>query len=207
MERLLASCGGLWSTPSNPGTLLVDLLSDDKEYITVEEEMQNSIREHRDNGHAGGIFSRYNIVRVCGTISLCIQVYLSFFILFFRFRRFKIVNYGRDIIIDGRKWPKKITTKRARECYFMVHPLSMPLSRRVSTKGMPTSVVCLEREYILLNIPPKVISMFMVQVVELDVLHIRIEVVILVIGKHVPLCLLYVSLRVSNLRFSQSKIK
>lgn len=64
MERLLASCGGLWSTPSNPGTLLVDLLSDDKEYITVEEEMQNSIREHRDNGHAGGIFSRYNIVRV-----------------------------------------------------------------------------------------------------------------------------------------------
>lgn len=64
MERLLANCGGLWSTPSNPGTLLVDLLSDDKEYITVEEEMQNSVREHRDNGHAGGIFSRYNIVRV-----------------------------------------------------------------------------------------------------------------------------------------------
>lgn len=65
MERLMASCGGLWSTPSNPGTLLVDLLADDKEFIAVEEEMQNSIREHRDNGHAGGIFSRYNIVRVC----------------------------------------------------------------------------------------------------------------------------------------------
>ncbi|KAJ8981566.1 hypothetical protein NQ317_009826 [Molorchus minor] len=64
MERLVASCGGLWSTPSNPGTLLVDLLTDDKEFITVEEEMQNSIREHRDNGHAGGIFSRYNIVRI-----------------------------------------------------------------------------------------------------------------------------------------------
>ncbi|XP_049821633.1 poly [ADP-ribose] polymerase tankyrase isoform X3 [Aethina tumida] len=64
MERLVASCGGLWSTPSNPGTLLVDLLADDKEFITVEEEMQNSIREHRDNGHAGGVFSRYNIVRI-----------------------------------------------------------------------------------------------------------------------------------------------
>ncbi|XP_056631369.1 poly [ADP-ribose] polymerase tankyrase isoform X2 [Diorhabda sublineata] len=64
MERLVASCGGLWTSPSNPGTLLVDLLSDDKEFITVEEEMQNSIREHRDNGHAGGIFSRYNIIRI-----------------------------------------------------------------------------------------------------------------------------------------------
>ncbi|KAJ8920433.1 hypothetical protein NQ315_005301 [Exocentrus adspersus] len=64
MERLVASCSGLWSTPSNPGTLLVDLLADDKEFITVEEEMQNGIREHRDNGHAGGIFSRYNIVRI-----------------------------------------------------------------------------------------------------------------------------------------------
>lgn len=64
MERLVANCGGLWSTPTNPGTLLVDLLADDKEFITVEEEMQNSIREHRDNGHAGGVFTRYNIVRV-----------------------------------------------------------------------------------------------------------------------------------------------
>ncbi|XP_076257576.1 tankyrase isoform X2 [Rhynchophorus ferrugineus] len=64
MERLVASCGGLWSTPTNPGTLLVDLLADDKEFITVEEEMQNSIREHRDNGHAGGVFARYNIVRI-----------------------------------------------------------------------------------------------------------------------------------------------
>ncbi|VEN57461.1 unnamed protein product [Callosobruchus maculatus] len=64
MERLVANSGGLWSTPSNPGTLLVDLLADDKEYITVEDEMQNGIREHRDNGHAGGVFTRYNIVRI-----------------------------------------------------------------------------------------------------------------------------------------------
>ncbi|XP_019773681.1 poly [ADP-ribose] polymerase tankyrase [Dendroctonus ponderosae] len=64
MERLVANCGDLWTTPTNPGTLLVDLVPDDKEYITVEEEMQNSIREHRDNGHAGGVFTRYNIVRI-----------------------------------------------------------------------------------------------------------------------------------------------
>jgi hypothetical protein len=50
--------------PSNPGTLLVDLLSEDKEFMAVEEEMQSTIREHRDNGHSGGIFCRYNIVRV-----------------------------------------------------------------------------------------------------------------------------------------------
>lgn len=64
IERFMLSCGSSWTTPSNPGTLLVDLLGDDKEFIAVEEEMQNTIREHRDNGHAGGIFSRYNIVRI-----------------------------------------------------------------------------------------------------------------------------------------------
>lgn len=63
-ERLVSGFGGLWNAQSNNGTLLVDLLSDDKEYFTVEEEMQNSIREHKDNGHAGGTFCRYNIIRV-----------------------------------------------------------------------------------------------------------------------------------------------
>lgn len=76
----MASCGGLWSTPSNPGTLLVDLLSDDKEYITVEEEMQNGIREHRDNGHAGGIFSRYNIVRVRTLLLLSTTIFKQVFL-------------------------------------------------------------------------------------------------------------------------------
>ncbi|BET01497.1 unnamed protein product [Nesidiocoris tenuis] len=46
------------------GTLLVDLLREDKEFIAVEEEMQNTIREHKDNGHSGGVFTRYNIIRV-----------------------------------------------------------------------------------------------------------------------------------------------
>lgn len=62
----LGTCvlGTLWMPPSNPGTLLVDLLGEDKEFMAVEEEMQSTIREHRDNGHSGGVFCRYNIVRV-----------------------------------------------------------------------------------------------------------------------------------------------
>lgn len=54
---------GISQSP-NPGTLLVDLLPDDKEYLAVEEEMQATIREHRDNGQSGGYFNRYNIIRV-----------------------------------------------------------------------------------------------------------------------------------------------
>lgn len=64
IERLMASCDGLRLITSNPGTLLIDLSVEDKEFITVEDEMQNSIREHRDNGHAGGVFNKYNIVRI-----------------------------------------------------------------------------------------------------------------------------------------------
>lgn len=56
-------CIGL-GQPPNPGTLLVDLLPDDKEFLAVEEEMQATIREHRDNGQSGGYFNRYNIIRV-----------------------------------------------------------------------------------------------------------------------------------------------
>lgn len=50
-----------------PCTLLIDLLPEDKEFITVEQELQSTIREHRDNGQSGGIFNRYNIVRVSVT--------------------------------------------------------------------------------------------------------------------------------------------
>ncbi|XP_055375005.1 poly [ADP-ribose] polymerase tankyrase [Condylostylus longicornis] len=55
---------GIGTANLNPGTLLVDLLPDDKEFVAVEEEMQATIREHRDNGQSGGYFSRYNIIRV-----------------------------------------------------------------------------------------------------------------------------------------------
>ncbi|XP_015120588.1 poly [ADP-ribose] polymerase tankyrase [Diachasma alloeum] len=65
MDKLLNSAvGSIWQPSINPATLLVDLLADDKEYLAVEEEMQSTVREHRDNGHSGGIFERYNIVRV-----------------------------------------------------------------------------------------------------------------------------------------------
>ncbi|XP_043916872.1 poly [ADP-ribose] polymerase tankyrase-1 [Protopterus annectens] len=68
MERLL---GGQQGT--NPyltfhcvsqGTVLIDLTPDDKEYQSVEDEMQNTIREHRDGGNAGGVFNRYNVIRI-----------------------------------------------------------------------------------------------------------------------------------------------
>jgi tankyrase len=56
----------VWGAAPVPslGTLLVDLVPEDKEYLAVEEEMQSTIREHRDNGHSGGIFVRYNIIQV-----------------------------------------------------------------------------------------------------------------------------------------------
>lgn len=81
--------------PNKPGTLLVELSLEDKEYQAVDDEvsiscfplllrikkksatwimfknvffsihqMQATIREHRDNGHAGGIFARYNVLKV-----------------------------------------------------------------------------------------------------------------------------------------------
>lgn len=33
-------------------------------------QMQSTIREHRDGGHAGGVFSRYNLVKVTGCLTL-----------------------------------------------------------------------------------------------------------------------------------------
>ncbi|XP_076060253.1 tankyrase isoform X2 [Oratosquilla oratoria] len=45
-------------------TVLIELSREDREFIAVEEEMQATIREHRDNGHAGGIFAKYNVVKI-----------------------------------------------------------------------------------------------------------------------------------------------
>ncbi|KAL5234784.1 hypothetical protein ACI65C_002194 [Semiaphis heraclei] len=66
MEKLVSKHGGVCSGLSGgmPCTLLIDLLPEDKEFITVEQELQSTIREHRDNGQSGGIFNRYNIVRI-----------------------------------------------------------------------------------------------------------------------------------------------
>ena len=39
-------------------------VQEDGEWSAVEEEMQSTVREHRDQGHAGGIFSSYNIIKI-----------------------------------------------------------------------------------------------------------------------------------------------
>ncbi|ERE80359.1 tankyrase-2-like protein [Cricetulus griseus] len=68
VERLISGQQGLnpYLTLNNSGsgTILIDLSPDDKEFQSVEEEMQSTVREHRDGGHAGGIFNRYNILKI-----------------------------------------------------------------------------------------------------------------------------------------------
>ncbi|XP_067340393.1 poly [ADP-ribose] polymerase tankyrase-1 isoform X1 [Channa argus] len=67
IERLLGQQGTnpyLTFHCSSQGTMLIDLAPDDKEFQSVEEELQSTIREHRDGGNAGGVFSRYNIIKI-----------------------------------------------------------------------------------------------------------------------------------------------
>uniref|UniRef100_A0A671M6Q7 Poly [ADP-ribose] polymerase n=1 Tax=Sinocyclocheilus anshuiensis TaxID=1608454 RepID=A0A671M6Q7_9TELE len=67
-ERLLGGQQGanpyLTFHCASQGTVLIDLAPDDKEFQSVEEELQSTIREHRDGGNAGGVFSRYNILKI-----------------------------------------------------------------------------------------------------------------------------------------------
>ncbi|KAG5841492.1 hypothetical protein ANANG_G00200060 [Anguilla anguilla] len=68
IERLLGGQQGanpyLTFHCASQGTLLIDLAPDDKEFQSVEEEMQSTIREHRDGGNAGGVFVRYNVLKI-----------------------------------------------------------------------------------------------------------------------------------------------
>lgn len=68
VERLLAVQQGinpyLTLNNSNSGTILIDLLPVDKEFQSVEEEMQSTVREHRDGGHSGGVFNKYNFLKI-----------------------------------------------------------------------------------------------------------------------------------------------
>ncbi|GIY15533.1 poly polymerase tankyrase-2 [Caerostris extrusa] len=64
IEKLYMGHNSATFMPNKPGTVLVELCPEDKEYQAVDDEMQATIREHRDNGHAGGIFSRYNILKI-----------------------------------------------------------------------------------------------------------------------------------------------
>ena len=47
-----------------PNVVLLDLSDDSPEYQSVFEEMQQTIREHKDGGAAGGIFKNYNVVKI-----------------------------------------------------------------------------------------------------------------------------------------------
>jgi tankyrase len=50
--------------PGFQGTVLVDLANDHPEFLAVEDEMQSTIAEHKDGGAAGGIFSRYRLLKI-----------------------------------------------------------------------------------------------------------------------------------------------
>jgi len=68
IEKLLSgSAPVIWHPPpssSGQGTVLLDISMEDQEWTSVEDEMQSTIREHRDQGHAGGIFTRYRIQKI-----------------------------------------------------------------------------------------------------------------------------------------------
>ena len=53
----------IWQPPpstSTQSTVLIDIGKDDPEFTAVEEEMQSTVREHRDQGHAGTYISTLN---------------------------------------------------------------------------------------------------------------------------------------------------
>ncbi|XP_078310376.1 poly [ADP-ribose] polymerase tankyrase-1-like [Crassostrea virginica] len=63
LEKLAASKASA-SLPAVPtqGTVLVDLGPEDPEYISVDEQMQSTLREHKDN--VGGVFNKYTIAKI-----------------------------------------------------------------------------------------------------------------------------------------------
>lgn len=64
--NLLTAGEGIVSSPAfnTAKTFMLQLSPEDQEYKTVEDEMQLTIREHKDGGQAGGVFSRYHIVKI-----------------------------------------------------------------------------------------------------------------------------------------------
>ncbi|KAI0235048.1 Poly [ADP-ribose] polymerase tankyrase-2 [Lamellibrachia satsuma] len=65
IEKVLASTRGSAVFPAaavTQGTVLTDLPADNVDFQSVAEQMQSTIQEHKDN--AGGIFDRYNIVKI-----------------------------------------------------------------------------------------------------------------------------------------------
>ncbi|XP_028966676.1 poly [ADP-ribose] polymerase tankyrase-1 [Galendromus occidentalis] len=63
-KMLTGSSSENFMPPNQCGTVLMDLTTTDIEYAAVASEMQETIRDHVDGGQAGGVFSRYNILKV-----------------------------------------------------------------------------------------------------------------------------------------------
>ena len=63
----------IWQPPpstSSQSTVLIDITKEDPEFNAVEEEMQSTVREHRDQGHAG----RIKIVINLGQMDILISI-------------------------------------------------------------------------------------------------------------------------------------
>ncbi|XP_017461233.1 PREDICTED: tankyrase-2-like, partial [Rhagoletis zephyria] len=71
LQPFLNSPGGGGAPPlSTSTTYMIQLAPEDREYRAVEDEMQMTIRQHKDGGTSGGAFSRYRIIRIQKLINL-----------------------------------------------------------------------------------------------------------------------------------------
>ena len=66
LEKLMSArgsgVGALFLPATTQGTVLSELSTDDAEFKQLEEQMQSTIREHKDN--CGGVFNKYSVVKV-----------------------------------------------------------------------------------------------------------------------------------------------
>ncbi|CAF3561497.1 unnamed protein product [Rotaria sp. Silwood1] len=62
IERLYKQAKDPWSNIPDRGSVFIELDSNDQEYRLVEDELQSTIREHKDN--CGGIFTRYVVLKI-----------------------------------------------------------------------------------------------------------------------------------------------
>ncbi|CAF2178024.1 unnamed protein product [Rotaria magnacalcarata] len=62
IERLYKQAKDPWSNIPERGSVFIELDANDREYRLVEDELQSTIREHKDN--CGGIFTRYIVLKI-----------------------------------------------------------------------------------------------------------------------------------------------
>ncbi|CAF3884191.1 unnamed protein product, partial [Adineta steineri] len=62
IERLYKQAKDPWSNVPDRGSIFIELDSNDREYRLVEDELQSTIREHKDS--CGGIFTRYIVLKI-----------------------------------------------------------------------------------------------------------------------------------------------